>query len=144
MEWQRKGATLSDKTARQEFGLAQDEIYDAIDAGTLQYRQAYMHGNPWLRLFRREVEALARARHGGPLRQRAAGQGRADACQPRDQAPADRTGRTRGAASQARLRSRKTARRRILPHVMQADLHDHDLTDGQRTCAPGHALGMLR
>lgn len=30
-----QGATLSDKTARQEFGLAQDEIYDAIDAGTL-------------------------------------------------------------------------------------------------------------
>jgi predicted nuclease with TOPRIM domain len=63
-EWQRKGATLSDKTARQEFGLTQDEIYDAIDAGTLQYRQAYMHGNPWLRLLRREVEALARSRHG--------------------------------------------------------------------------------
>jgi hypothetical protein len=33
---QRKGATLSDKTARQEFGLTRDEIYDAIDAGTLQ------------------------------------------------------------------------------------------------------------
>ena len=48
----------------QEFGLTQDEIYDAIDAGTLQYRQAYMHGNPWLRLLRREVEALARTRHG--------------------------------------------------------------------------------
>ena len=63
-EWQRKGATLSDKTARQEFGLTQDEIYDAIDAGTLQYRQAYMHGNPWLRLLRREVEAVARTRHG--------------------------------------------------------------------------------
>ena len=63
-EWQCKGATLSDKTARKEFGLTQDEIYDAIDAGTLQYRQAYMHGNPWLRLLRREVEALARARHG--------------------------------------------------------------------------------
>jgi len=47
-EWQRKGATLSDKTARQEFGLTQDEIYDAIDAGAPQYRQAYMHGNPWL------------------------------------------------------------------------------------------------
>ena len=55
-EWQRKGATLSDKTARQEFGLTQDEIYDA---GTLQYRQAHGHGNPWLRLLRREVEALA-------------------------------------------------------------------------------------
>src|ERR1019366_7868031 len=63
-EWQRKGATLSDKNARQEFGLTQDEIYDAIDAGTLQYRQAAMHGNPWLRLLRREVEALARTRHG--------------------------------------------------------------------------------
>ena len=52
-----QGTTLSDKTARQQFGLAQDEIYDAIDAGTLQYRQACMHGNPWLRLLRREVEA---------------------------------------------------------------------------------------
>src|ERR1019366_7880343 len=41
-EWQRKGATLSDKTARQEFGLTQDEIYDAIDAGTLHYRRAAM------------------------------------------------------------------------------------------------------
>jgi hypothetical protein len=32
-EWHHKGATLSDKTARQEFGLALDEIYDAIDTG---------------------------------------------------------------------------------------------------------------
>jgi len=32
LEWQRKGATLSDKTARQEFGLTQDEIYDAMRA----------------------------------------------------------------------------------------------------------------
>jgi hypothetical protein len=63
-EWQYKGATLSDKTARQEFGLTQDEIHDAINAGTLQYRRAAMHGNPWLRLLRREVEALARTRHG--------------------------------------------------------------------------------
>jgi chromosome segregation ATPase len=63
-EWKRKGATLSDKTARQEFGLTQDEIYDAIEAGTLHYRQAAMHGNPWLRLLRREVEALARSKHG--------------------------------------------------------------------------------
>jgi hypothetical protein len=36
-ERQREGATLSDKTARSEFGLTQDEIYDAIDAGTLQF-----------------------------------------------------------------------------------------------------------
>jgi hypothetical protein len=28
--------------------------------------------------------------------------------------------------------------------VTQADLRGHDLTDGQRTGAPGHALGVLR
>jgi hypothetical protein len=59
-EWGRKGATLSDRTARSEYGLTQDEIYDAIDAGKLQYRRVGMQGNPWLRLLRREVEELAR------------------------------------------------------------------------------------
>jgi hypothetical protein len=63
-EWGRKGATLSDKTARAEFGLTQEEIYDAIDAGKLQYRRAAMHGYPWLRLLRREVEDLVSTRHG--------------------------------------------------------------------------------
>jgi hypothetical protein len=63
-QWQGKGATLSDKTARAEFGLTQDEIFDAIDAGTLHYRVSSMHGNPWLRLLRQEVEALVRARYG--------------------------------------------------------------------------------
>jgi hypothetical protein len=63
-EWGRKGATLSDKTARSEFGLTQDEIIAAIDAGKLQYRPASMHGNPWLRLLRREVEELVRSRQG--------------------------------------------------------------------------------
>ena len=57
-EWRRKGATLSDKTARKEFGLSQDEIESAIDAGLLQYRVGVVHGNPWLRLLRRELEAL--------------------------------------------------------------------------------------
>jgi hypothetical protein len=37
-EWARKGATLSDKTARSEYGLTQDKIFAAIDAGKLQYR----------------------------------------------------------------------------------------------------------
>ena len=63
-EWGRKGATLSDKTARAEFGLTQEEIYDAIDAGKLQYRRAAMHGYPWLRLLRREVEDLVSTRNG--------------------------------------------------------------------------------
>ena len=57
-EWSRKGATLSDKTARKEFGLTQDEIVAAIDAGQLQYRVGVIQGNPWLRLLRREVEDL--------------------------------------------------------------------------------------
>jgi hypothetical protein len=63
-EWGRKGATLSDKTARSEYGLTQDEIYAAINVGTLSYRPAAMHGNPWLRLLRREVEDLAKTLHG--------------------------------------------------------------------------------
>jgi hypothetical protein len=63
-DWRRKGATLSDKAARQEFGLTQDEIIAAIRAGRLQYRRSSMYGNPWFRLLRREVEDLARARYG--------------------------------------------------------------------------------
>ena len=57
-EWRRNGGTLSDKTARKEFGLTQDEIEAAIEAGELEYRVGVIHGNPWLRLLRREVEAL--------------------------------------------------------------------------------------
>ena len=63
-EWQRKGATLSDKTARKEYGLTQDEIVQAIRAGKLQYRHNSIHGNPFLRLLRREVEALVKKKHG--------------------------------------------------------------------------------
>ena len=63
-EWGRKDATLSDKTARAQFGLTQDEIIAAIRAGKLQYRRAAIHGNPWLRLLRREVEELVSTLHG--------------------------------------------------------------------------------
>jgi hypothetical protein len=62
-DWSRKGATLSDKTARKEFGLTQDEIVAAINAGQLQYRVGVIHGNPWLRLLRREVEELMTSTH---------------------------------------------------------------------------------
>jgi hypothetical protein len=64
-EWQDKGATLSDKSAQKEFGLSSEEIYAGIRAGKLRCREASMHGNPWLRLLRREVEALVKERHGG-------------------------------------------------------------------------------
>jgi len=63
-EWRRKGATLSHKTAQEEFGLTWEQIVRAIRAGKLQYREHSMYGNPWLRLLRREVEALVRNRHG--------------------------------------------------------------------------------
>ena len=73
-EWSRKGATLSDKTARTEFGLTQDEIEAAIEAGQLQYRVGVIHGNPWLRLLRREVEELMNSTHNDrDHRQRRAG-----------------------------------------------------------------------
>jgi hypothetical protein len=72
-EWVHKGATLSDKTARAEFGLTQDEIIAAIRAGKLQYRRGEIYGNPWLRLLRREVEELVSSRRGeGYLRERQA------------------------------------------------------------------------
>jgi hypothetical protein len=63
-EWRRKGATLSDKTAQKEFGVTQDQIVQGIRAGMLHYQEASMHGNPWLRLLRREVEALVKDKHG--------------------------------------------------------------------------------
>ncbi len=63
--WSQKGATMSDKSARQEFGLTQQEIVAAIRAGKLQFRESNMHGNPWFRLLRHEVEALVREK-GGP------------------------------------------------------------------------------
>ncbi len=63
-DWQRKGATLSDKTARKEFGLTQDEIIRAIRAGKLHHREGSIFGNPWLRLLRREVESLVKSKRG--------------------------------------------------------------------------------
>ena len=63
-EWQRKGATISDKTARKELGLTQAEIFQAIRACEIKYREGSVFGNPWLRLLRREVEALVKKKHG--------------------------------------------------------------------------------
>ena len=109
-EWGRKGATLSDKTARSEYGLTQDEIFAAIDAGKLQYRPASMHGNPWLRLLRREVEELVRTRQGEPyLRER---QARTELAQdqPRAEAAPGSARRPRGKASRAPGRTRRPSR----------------------------------
>ena len=62
--WSEKGATMSDKSARQEFDLTQEEIVAAIRAEKLQCRVSNMHGNPWYRLLRHEVESLVREKSG--------------------------------------------------------------------------------
>ena len=62
--WNVKGAALSDKSARKEYGLTQEEILNAIRAGKLQYRENHIHGNPYFRLLREEVEALAKELRG--------------------------------------------------------------------------------
>src|SRR6266478_39726 len=63
--WVQKGSTLSEKTAQKEFGLTQEEIIDAIKAGSLQYRHNTLYGNPCLKLLRHEVEDLVNAKYGG-------------------------------------------------------------------------------
>jgi len=63
-EWPRKNSTLSDSTARKEYGLTQAEIIQGLSGCQLQFREGSVHGNPFLRLLRREVEALVEANHG--------------------------------------------------------------------------------
>ncbi len=62
--WGKQGETLSHKNACKEFALTEDEVIDAMKVGKLQYRQNYAHGNPYFRLLRIEVKALALELHG--------------------------------------------------------------------------------
>lgn len=62
--WTEQGATLSDKSARNEFGLEQEEIIVAINNGKLQYRTNYIHGNPYFKLIRSEVESFVNEKYG--------------------------------------------------------------------------------
>ncbi len=55
-EWNRKGATLSDVTAKKEFGVHRDFIVKGIEAGKLEYREGVIRGNPYLRLLRSQLE----------------------------------------------------------------------------------------
>ena len=62
--WTIKGATLSDKTARKEYKLTQDEILEGINEGKLHFRVNYIYGNPWYRLLRIEVEKFVEEKYG--------------------------------------------------------------------------------
>ena len=55
-EWNRKGATLSDVTAKKEYGVDRDFIVKGISAGKLEYREGVIWGNPYLRLLRSQLE----------------------------------------------------------------------------------------
>jgi hypothetical protein len=64
-EWNRKGATLSDVTARKEYGVSQEFIIKGIRAGKLEYREASVWGSPFLRLLRRQLEEYIAQEQGG-------------------------------------------------------------------------------
>lgn len=55
-EWNRKGATLSDVTAKTEYGVSRDFIVKGIRSGQLEYREGTVWGNPYLRVLRSQIE----------------------------------------------------------------------------------------
>jgi hypothetical protein len=55
-EWNRKKATLSDVTAKAEYGVSREFIVQGIQAGRLEYREGVMWGNPYLRILRSQLE----------------------------------------------------------------------------------------
>ena len=55
-EWNRKGATLSDVTAKKEYGVDRDFIVKGIRAGKLEYREGAIWGNPYLRILKSQLE----------------------------------------------------------------------------------------
>ena len=55
-EWNRKGATLSDVTAKAEYGVSRDFIVKGIQTAKLEYRDGAIWGNPYLRILRSQLE----------------------------------------------------------------------------------------
>lgn len=55
-EWNQKGASLSDKTARKEYKVDQEFIIKGIEAGKLEYRYSSVWGSPFIRILRRQLE----------------------------------------------------------------------------------------
>jgi hypothetical protein len=55
-EWNQKNATLSDVTAKKEYGVDRDFVIKGIEAGKLEYRDGAIWGNPYLRILRSQLE----------------------------------------------------------------------------------------
>ena len=66
-EWNLKGATLSDVTAKKVFGVTDDFITKGIRAGKLEYRYGSVWGNPFVKLLRRQLEAYIAEELGSQL-----------------------------------------------------------------------------
>ncbi len=73
-EWTRKGATLSDVTAKAEYGVTAEFIIQGIRDGRLEYREGAIWGNPYLRLLRSQLEAYLAAELGEDYLQRVVNQ----------------------------------------------------------------------
>lgn len=63
-EWNRKNATLSDVTAKSDYGVDRDFIISGINAGKLEYRDGAIWGNPYLRILRSQLEEYIAAELG--------------------------------------------------------------------------------
>ena len=63
-EWNRKGATLSDVTAKKEYGVSREFIVKGIQTGKLEYREGAVWGNPYLRVLRSQLEPYIAAELG--------------------------------------------------------------------------------
>ena len=55
-EWNRKGATLSNVTAKAEYGVDWDFVVKGIEAQRLEYREGAIWGNPYLKILRSQLE----------------------------------------------------------------------------------------
>lgn len=55
-EWNRKGATLSDITAKKEYDVDEEFILKGINAGKLEFREGSIWGNPYFRILRSQLE----------------------------------------------------------------------------------------
>jgi len=55
-EWNHKGASLSDVTAKKEYGIDRNFIVKGIQADKLEFQQGYIWGNPYLKILRSQLE----------------------------------------------------------------------------------------
>jgi hypothetical protein len=62
--WTKPGGSLSHKNVCKEYDLTEQDLFTAMRAGTLQFREGSAHGNPYFKLLRVEVEALVLELHG--------------------------------------------------------------------------------